>query len=45
MTQVIIELIQAIEDLRLFSTAYKKGMIQVNITKLAKHLGNGVSEI
>jgi transposase/putative transposon-encoded protein len=39
MTQVIIENIKQIEDLLLFSKAYQEGLIQVNVSKLARHLG------
>ena len=39
MTKVILEQLTNIEDLALFSNAFKKGKIQVNITKIAKHLG------
>lgn len=39
MTQTIIEHIEHIEDLLLFSKAYQEGLIKVNITKLAAHLG------
>lgn len=38
MTQVLIEHISQLEDLLMFSKAYQKGMIQLNITKIAKHL-------
>lgn len=38
MTQIIIEKINAIEDLLMFSKAYKKGMIKLNVSKLARHL-------
>jgi len=39
MTQTIIEHIEHLEDLLLFSKAYQEGLIKVNITKLAAHLG------
>ena len=38
MTKVIIEQITKIEDLLMFSKAYKEGMISLNISKLANHL-------
>ena len=38
MTKVILEQITKIEDLLLFSKAYKEGLIKVNISKLAKEL-------
>ena len=38
MTQVLIEQINKVEDLLMFSNAYKKGLIKVNVSKLAKHL-------
>ena len=40
MTKIIIEQITKIEDLQMFSKAYRGGMIQMNISKLAKHLKN-----
>lgn len=39
MTAVIIEQIERIEDLLFFSKAYKEGLIQVNVSKLARNLG------
>ncbi|MDR4968064.1 MAG: IS21 family transposase [Acholeplasmataceae bacterium] len=39
MTKIIIEHIEKVDDLLLFSRAYQKGTIKVNITKLAEHLG------
>ena len=39
MTKIIIEHISKIDNLLLFSSAYKQGAIKVNITKLAEHLG------
>jgi transposase len=39
MTAVMIEQIERIEDLLLFSKAYKEGLIQVNVSKLARNLG------
>ena len=38
MTKVILEQITNINDLLLFSKAYKEGLIKVNISKLAKEL-------
>jgi len=38
MTSVIIEQITKIEDLLMFSKAYKEGMIKVNISRLARDL-------
>jgi len=38
MTKILIEQIRKLEDLLMFSKAYQKGMIQLNITKIAKHL-------
>jgi len=38
MTKIIIEEIQNVEDLLMFSNAYKKGMIELNISKLSRHL-------
>jgi len=38
MTEVIIEEIQNLEDLLMFSKAYKKGLIRLNVSKLARHL-------
>ncbi|MBS3986927.1 MAG: IS21 family transposase [Erysipelothrix sp.] len=38
MTKILIEHIRKLEDLLMFSKAYQKGMIQLNITKIAKHL-------
>ena len=39
MTKIIIEHIEKVDDLLLFSSAYQEGIIKVNITKLAEHLG------
>ena len=36
MTKIIIEKINCVEDLYMFSKAFKEGMIQINITKVAK---------
>lgn len=38
MTKVIIEQINKVKDLALFSKTFKEGMIYINITKVAKHL-------
>lgn len=38
MTEVIISLINSVEDLRMFSTAYRKGEINLNISKLSREL-------
>ena len=38
MTKILLEQITNIEDIALFSKAYQEGMIQINITKVAKHL-------
>ena len=38
MTKIIIEKINRVEDLYMFSKAFKEGMIYINITKVAKHL-------
>lgn len=38
MTKILIEHITQLEDLLMFSKAYQKGMIQLNISKIAKHL-------
>lgn len=38
MTKVIIENITCVEDLSLFSSAYKKGLLNVNISKLSREL-------
>ena len=38
MTKVILEQITNINDLLLFSKAYKEGLIKVNISNLAKEL-------
>ncbi len=38
MTKVILENINCVEDLSLFSQAYKKGLINVNISKLSREL-------
>ena len=37
-TKIIIEQITKLEDIALFSKAFKEGMIYINITKVAKHL-------
>jgi len=39
MTAVIIEHIERIEDLLFFSEAYTKGLVEVNVSKLARDLG------
>lgn len=41
MTNAILENINRIEDLVLFSRAYKEGKIKVNISKIANHLNKG----
>ena len=38
MTEIILENISSIQDLSMFNKAYKKGLIRVNISKLAKEL-------
>lgn len=38
MTKIIIEQINNIDDIALFSKAYQEGMIHINISKVAKHL-------
>lgn len=38
MTSIIIKQIENVEDLIMFSRAYKEGMIKLNISKLAKEL-------
>lgn len=38
MTKILLEQITKLEDLTLFSKAFKEGLIQINITKIAKHL-------
>lgn len=38
MTGIILENITNINDLTMFSKAYKKGLIKVNISKLARNL-------
>ena len=38
MTKSILENITCVEDLALFSQAYKKGLIKVNISKLSREL-------
>lgn len=38
MTKILLEQITNIEDIALFSKAYQEGLIQINITKVAKHL-------
>jgi len=39
MTKAILEKITKIEDLLYFSKAYKEGLININISKLARELG------
>lgn len=39
MTDIIIEQIKSIENLLLFSKAYKEGLVRVNVSKLARNLG------
>ncbi len=39
MTKTIIEHIGCLEDLLLFSKAYQEGLVKVNVSKLAAHLG------
>jgi len=36
MTKILLEQITNIEDIALFSKAFKEGMIQINITKVAR---------
>ncbi len=38
MTKIIIEQINCVEDLYMFSKAFKEGLIQINISKISKHL-------
>ena len=38
MTKIILEQITKLDDLLLFSKAYKEGLIKINISKLAKEL-------
>ena len=40
MTSTIIENISNVSDLLMFSKAYKKGLIKMNISKLSRELGN-----
>ncbi|CDR30213.1 Uncharacterised protein [Acholeplasma oculi] len=38
MTKILLEQITNIEDITIFSKAYQEGLIQINITKVSKHL-------
>ena len=41
MTGIILENITSVNDLSMFSNAYKEGLIKVNISKIAKELNKG----
>lgn len=45
MTKIIIENIKDVNDLLMFSSAYQKGTINLNITKIATHLNKNSKKI